>query len=84
MCAKADPESKGCIENSVKYVKSNFFSARRFACIDEVLRALPTWTERANSRIHQGTYQVPRALFEQVEDRCARLYQASTRPPHCS
>lgn len=82
VCAKADPESKGCIENSVKYVKSSFFSARRFACIDEVLRALPTWTERANSRIHQGTYQVPRVVFEQVEKESLRpllpsLYEAS-------
>ncbi|NLG10557.1 MAG: transposase family protein [Coriobacteriaceae bacterium] len=67
VCTKADPESKGCVENAVKYVKSNFFSARRFSCIDDVLRALPAWTDRANSRIHQGTYQVPKEVFERVE-----------------
>lgn len=67
VCAKADPESKGCVENCVKYVKSSYFSARRFSCIDDVLRTLPAWINRANSRIHQGTYQVPKEVFERVE-----------------
>lgn len=73
VCTKADPESKGCVENAVKYVKSSFFSARTFTCIDDVLRVLPAWIERANSRIHQGTYLVPKTVFEQVE-------KASLRP----
>ena len=29
VCNKADPESKGPIENSVGFVKKNFFSAKR-------------------------------------------------------
>ena len=73
VCSKGDPESKGCIENSVGFVKSSFFSARSFSCIDDVLRLLPAWTERKNRRIHQGTYLVPQKVFEQVE-------KASLRP----
>ncbi|MBQ8073248.1 MAG: transposase family protein [Clostridia bacterium] len=36
VCRKADPESKGPIENSVGFVKKNFFSARKITCIDDV------------------------------------------------
>lgn len=82
VCAKADPESKGCVENSVGFVKKRFFSARSFADIDEVQRRLPAWVERANGRIHQGTYQVPREVFERVERAALRpllpsLYEAA-------
>ena len=82
VCNKADPESKGCVENSVGFVKSSFFSARRFASIDDVLRSLPAWVERKNRRIHQGTYMVPQAVFEDVEKPALRpllpsLYEAS-------
>ena len=41
VCNKGDPESKGPIENSVGFVKKNFFSARKIACIDDVWRSLP-------------------------------------------
>lgn len=74
VCRKADPESKGAVENSVRFVKSSFFSAREFGTIDDVLRALPAWVERKNRRIHQGTYQIPQQVFERVE-------RAALRPP---
>lgn len=82
VCNKADPESKGCIENCVKFVKSSFFSARVFECIDDVHRALPTWVERKNRRIHQGTYLVPQEVFDTVEQAALRpmlpsLYEAA-------
>lgn len=82
VCNKADPESKGCVENSVKFVKSSFFSARAFGSIDDVLRALPAWVERKNGRIHQGTYLIPQEVFERVEAPALRpmlpsLYEAA-------
>ena len=82
VCNKSDPESKGCVENSVKFVKSSFFSARAFSCIDDVLRALPRWLDRKNRRIHQGTYRVPQKVFEDVEKPALRpllpsLYEAA-------
>lgn len=36
VCRKADPESKGPIENSVGFVKKNFFSARKISSIEDV------------------------------------------------
>lgn len=37
-CHKADPESKGKVENVVKYVKENFLVARVFRDIDSLNR----------------------------------------------
>lgn len=72
VCTKADPESKGAVENTVKYVKSSYFSARSLATIDEVLRTLPAWNDRANRRIHQGTFRIPLVEFEQREKAALR------------
>ena len=67
VCNKADPESKGPIENSVGYVKKNFFSARDITCIDDVWRSLPGWIERKSKRIHKATYRVPEEVFRDYE-----------------
>ena len=67
VCYKADPESKGPIENSVGFVKKNFFSARKLESIDDVWRSLPGWLERKNSRIHQSTFCVPSSVFGEIE-----------------
>ena len=67
VCHKADPESKGPIENSVGFVKKSFFSARDITCIDDVWRSLPGWMVRKNNRVHQTTYCSPRVIFETIE-----------------
>jgi hypothetical protein len=72
VCNKADPESKGPIENAVGFVKKNFFSARKITCMEDVWRSLPGWVERKNKRIHQATYRVPQAVFAEVEKNALR------------
>ena len=67
VCHKADPESKGPIENSVGFVKKSFFSARDITCIDDVWRSLPGWMVRKNNRVHQTTYCIPKVIFETIE-----------------
>ncbi len=69
VCNKHDPESKGPIENTVGFVKKNFFSARKITCIDDVWRSLPGWVDRKNKRIHRTTFRVPKAVFEKTEQR---------------
>lgn len=71
-CRKADPESKGPIENSVGFVKKNFFSARNPETMDDVWRSLPGWLERKNKRIHQATFCVPASVFEEFEKAALR------------
>ena len=67
VCNKADPESKGPIENAVGFVKKNFFSARTINCIDDVWRSLPGWLERKNKRIHRSTLHIPINVFRDIE-----------------
>lgn len=68
---KADPESKGAVENAVRFVKTSYFSARKakLTTIEEVQRTLPAWLARKNRRIHQGTYKIPQVVFEGAESR---------------
>ena len=67
VCNKADPESKGAVENLVKFVKSSYFSARTITSMAQVRDTLPAWVERKNRRIHQATFKIPGDVFEQVE-----------------
>ena len=65
VCRGADPESKGKVENLVKFVKSSFFSARIFDNFEEMRERLGEWLEgRANGRISQATLQIPAIAFE--------------------
>ena len=65
VCRAADPESKGKVENLVKFVKSNFFSARTFETFEELQERLSSWLERkANGSISQATLQIPALAFE--------------------
>ena len=65
VCRKADPESKGKIENVVKYVKINFLSIRNFNNLEEANRSVLKWlNRRANGKISQATRQIPAVLIE--------------------
>jgi hypothetical protein len=59
-CRKADPESKGKIENVVKYVKQNFLYNRPFTDINILNSEALAWLGRtANAGLHAGTRKVP-------------------------
>jgi hypothetical protein len=72
VCNKADPESKGPIENAVGFVRKNFFSARDITCIDDVWRSLPGWLSRKNRRIHRTTLMVPETVYDKTEKNALR------------
>ena len=72
VCNKADPESKGPIENSVGFVKKNFFSARTITCIDDVWRSLPGWLNRKNRRIHRATLHIPAIVLRDIEQKALK------------
>jgi len=59
-CRKADPQSKGKIENVVKYVKQNFLYNREYIDIDILNGQATAWLYRtANAIIHSRTRRVP-------------------------
>ncbi|MHC5309982.1 hypothetical protein ACYSNM_07890 [Myroides sp. LJL116] len=63
-CRKADPESKGKIENVVKYVKQNFLYNRMFTTLNDLNKAALLWLERtANANEHGTTKKSPQDEF---------------------
>jgi transposase len=66
VCRAADPETKGKIENLIKYVKRNLLSIRDFKSIDEANESGFKWLKRrANGKISQATKKIPAYLIEE-------------------
>ena len=64
LCRKADPESKGLVESSVKYVKYNFARNRYFRDIDQWTKDCFGWLERTgNGKVHDVTKKIPAEVF---------------------
>lgn len=60
VCRRADPESKGKIENFIGYIKHNFLESRDFNNVEEANRSLAEWlSRRANGKISQATKRIP-------------------------
>ena len=59
-CRKADPESKGKIENVIKYIKYNFLRGRKYIDIEILNAEAHDWLSRtANAKIHAATKKIP-------------------------
>lgn len=70
VCRVADPETKGKIENLIKYVKNNFLSIRDFTALDEANESVATWLKRrANGKISQATKQIPALLIRHEREK---------------
>lgn len=59
-CRPADPESKGKVENCVKYVKRNFLLNRQYSTLDNLNQEALAWLDRTgNGMVHNTTCKVP-------------------------
>lgn len=59
-CRKGDPQSKGKVENVVKYVKYNFLLGRDYQGIEKLNREALAWLARtANGKKHSTTRKIP-------------------------
>lgn len=80
-CRKSDPESKGKIENVVKYVKYNFLRGREFIDIARLNTEALGWLERTgNGTEHHGIRRIPREEFER-EKTCLLPYKGVPTAP---
>ncbi|MFD2658613.1 IS21 family transposase [Gracilibacillus thailandensis] len=69
VCRKSDPESKGKVENSVKFIKQNFAKNRVYRHIDQWNEQSMSWLERTgNGKVHNTTKKKPAEVFS-VEKR---------------
>ncbi len=59
-CAPAHPQSKGIVENAVRYVKQSFLHGRELNTYAELAPAVRLWLDTvANVRVHAETRQRP-------------------------
>ena len=64
LCRKADPESKGKVENVVKYVKNNFAKNRVYSNLEDWNTKGLKWLERTgNYKVHNTTKKRPFEVF---------------------
>lgn len=80
-CRKADPESKGKVENVVKYVKHNFLKGRVFTNIEILQQECLSWLERTgNAKTHSTTRKIPKEQWE-IERQHLLTYNATPQKP---
>ncbi len=64
LCRRAAPESKGMIENVVKYIKRNFADSQVYRYIEDWNDRSMRWLERTgNHSVHQTTKKRPVEVF---------------------
>lgn len=77
MCRGADPESKGKVENMVKYIKGNFLKDRLYVDDNILNESCLKWLERTgNAKVHGTTKRVPSEVFKE-EQKHLRPYTES-------
>ena len=80
-CRKADPETKGKVENVVKYVKYNFLRGRVFYDIDSLQTDAIAWLERTgNAKQHETTKRIPKAEWI-IEKEHLQTYSGEPEKP---
>ena len=73
-CRKSDPQSKGKVENVVKYVKYGFLRGREFTNIEMLNESVLRWLARtANGLPHSTTKRIPAEAFKE-EQPCLAPY----------
>ena len=74
VCRKSDPETKGLVEASVKYVKGNFMENRLYMGIELWNHDFEEWLCRAANRQHGTTKRKPADMFAEEQEHLQALY----------
>jgi len=65
-CRKADPQSKGKVENVIRYIKYNFLRGRKYINTPLLNQQSEQWLSRtANAKVHASTKKIPGEEWEQ-------------------
>ncbi len=59
LCYPYRPETKGKIENTIKYVRNNFWAGRTFESLSDINVQCREWLRKVNSQVHGTTHEVP-------------------------
>ena len=64
LCRKQDPQSKGKVENAVKYVKYNFGRGRMYTNLAKLNEACLAWLIRTgNGKLHHTIKKIPAEVY---------------------
>jgi transposase len=75
VCRKSDPESKGLIEASMKFVKGNFMENRYYMSLDIWNQTFEAWLDRTgNGQKHGTTKRKPKEMFAEEQEHLLPLY----------
>ena len=58
------PQTKGKVENTVDFVRTNFFEGEYFYSLDEMNKQGSLWLQRINGQMHQGIHERPVERFK--------------------
>lgn len=53
------PQTKGKVENTVRFVRENFYNGREFRTLEEINQKALEWLNKVNNRIHSTTHEKP-------------------------
>ncbi len=59
LCFPYRPQTKGKIENTIKFLRYNFFAGRTFSDLNDVNIQCHEWLNKVNSQIHGTTHEIP-------------------------
>lgn len=59
LCRPYRPQTKGKIENTIGYVRRDFFLGRDFSSLTDLNNQAMEWLKRVNSNVHGTTHEVP-------------------------
>lgn len=80
-CRKQDPQSKGKVENVVKYVKYNFLKGRTYRGIENLNEEALGWLQRTgNGKRHASTRLIPAEEFK-IESSYLLPYHGTIESP---
>jgi transposase len=73
------PQTKGKVENTVRFVRENFFNGREFRSLNEINQNALIWLNKVNNQIHGTTHEKPTERFkrENLIDLVGNLYDLS-------
>jgi len=79
LCRPYRPQTKGKIENTVGFVKRDFFMGGKFRSFSDINSQLQAWLSRVNSTVHGTTYEIPQDRFKEESLHLQNIDQA---PPY--
>jgi len=62
LCYPHRPQTKGKVENSIKFLRKNFLAGREFSSLQDLNNLVTAWLEKVNSTVHRTTGRIPNEM----------------------